>query len=202
MMSHLHNFKNTHISEKFKLGKKLITIISLSVFLLAFTACSQTNTNSNQKMVTLKTNHGDITIKLYEDKVPKTVKNFYELSKNGKYDGTIFHRVIDGFMLQGGDYENSNGTGGTSIYGKNFEDEFVAELSNVRGAISMANAGPGTNGSQFFIVHQDATYLDGRHTVFGHVTEGMDVVDKIAKVKTGTMDAPLEKVEIIKAIAK
>ncbi len=190
--------------------KKFITIIGLALFLLTFTACSQktteektkTITNSNEKMVTLQTNYGDITIKLYEDKAPKTVKNFYELAKEGKYDGTIFHRVIDGFMIQGGDYENSNGTGGKSIYGDSFEDEFAEGLSNVRGAVSMANAGPNTNGSQFFIVHQDATYLDGRHTVFGHVTEGMDVVDKIAKVKTGMMDAPVKKVEIIKAIAK
>lgn len=163
---------------------------------------SITNKFNAKDMVTLKTNYGDIKIKLYTDKTPKTTKNFYELAKEGKYDGTIFHRVIKGFMLQGGDYENSNGTGGTSIYGKAFEDEFVEGLSNVRGAVSMANAGPATNGSQFFIVQEDATYLDGRHTVFGHVVEGMDVVDKIADVKTGLYDAPVEKVEIIKAIAK
>ncbi len=189
--------------------KKSLTIIGLFISLFIFTACSkdakttkETNTNSTQKMVTLQTNYGDIKIKLYEDKTPKTVKNFYELAKKGKYDGIIFHRVIDGFMIQGGDYENSNGTGGTSIYGKAFEDEFVEGLSNVRGAVSMANAGPNTNGSQFFIVHKDAVFLDGKHTVFGQVIEGMNTVDKIAKVKTGMMDAPIEKVEIIKAIAE
>jgi cyclophilin family peptidyl-prolyl cis-trans isomerase len=192
---------------------KTLTLFVFFLFTLTLTACTPFSTNSkkttnsnyntsNQKMLTLQTNYAYIKIKLNEDKTPKTVKNFYELAKTGKYDGTIFHRVIDGFMIQGGDYENFNGTGGTSIYGKAFDDEFVSDLSNVRGAISMANAGPGTNGSQFFIVHKDATFLDGKHTVFGHVVSGMDVVDKIAKVKTGMMDAPVKKVEIIKAIAK
>lgn len=153
--------------------------------------------------VTLQTNHGDIKIQLYADKTPKTARNFYELAKRGKYDDSIFHRVIDGFMIQGGDYENHNGTGGSSIYdGGDFEDEFATGLSNVRGAISMANRGPGTNGSQFFIVHKDAVFLDGRHSVFGQVVEGMEVVDKIANVKTDLMDAPLEKVVIKKAIAE
>ncbi len=154
------------------------------------------------QQVTLKTNKGDIVVELYTKDTPKAAKNFYELSKTGKYDGTIFHRVIKGFMIQGGDYENFNGTGGQSIYGKEFENEIVDKYSNVRGALAMANRGKDTNGSQFFIVHEDATYLDGNYTVFGKVIEGMDVVDAIANTKTGMNDKPLEDIKIEKAIVK
>lgn len=162
---------------------------------LTLTGCNLTNSNMGNT-VTMKTNMGDIKLELYADKTPKTVENFIGLAKEGKYDNTPFHRVIEGFMIQGGDYENQNGTGGKSIWGTEFEDEIVPELSNVRGVISMANRGPNTNGSQFFIVQSDATYLDGRHTVFGHVTEGMDVVDKIAGVATDMMDRPLDPVVV------
>lgn len=162
---------------------------------LTLTGCNLTKSNMGET-VTMKTNMGDIKLELYADKTPKTVENFIGLAKDGKYDNIPFHRVIEGFMIQGGDYENQNGTGGKSIWGTEFEDEIVPELSNVRGVISMANRGPNTNGSQFFIVQQDAAYLDGRHTVFGHVTEGMDIVDKIAGVPTDMMDRPLEPVVI------
>lgn len=189
--------------------KKIISL-SLLVFVSGFliTGCEKPTNNTSEMpkttndTVILETNHGDITIQLYMDKTPKTAKNFYELVKTGKYDGTIFHRVIPGFMIQGGDYTNHNGTGGESIYGEEFEDEFAEGLSNVRGALSMANRGPGTNGSQFFIVHQDATFLDGKHSVFGQVIDGMDVVDKIAAVPVGPMDDPIDKVEVIKAVVK
>lgn len=153
-------------------------------------------------VVTLQTNKGDIKLKLYKDKTPKTAENFFELAKSKKYDGTIFHRVIKDFMIQGGDFENADGTGGKSIWGNEFEDEFLKGLSNVRGALSMANHGANTNGSQFFIVQKDSQFLDGRHTVFGHVIEGMDVVDEIAEQKTNLMDAPLQEIKIIKAIAE
>ena len=146
--------------------------------------------------VTLQTTKGDITLKLYADKTPKTVENFVGLAKAGKYDDTIFHRVIENFMVQGGDYENHNGTGGKSLWGEEFEDEFAEGLSHKRGTISMANRGPATNGSQFFIVHADAPYLDGRHSVFGEVTNGMDVLDEIAGVETGAFDAPIEPIKI------
>lgn len=153
--------------------------------------------SDNQTQAVIKTNKGDIAITLYADKTPKTVENFVGLAKEGKYDNTIFHRVIENFMIQGGDYENRNGTGGQSIWGKPFEDEIVPGLSHVRGSLSMANAGPGTNGSQFFIVHAPETsYLDGRHTVFGQVTSGMEVVDAMAKVDTDLMDKPLEDIII------
>lgn len=171
---------------------------------------------------TIKTNHGDIKIQLFPEQAPMTVENFVRLAKKEYYDGTIFHRVISDFMIQGGDPEG-NGTGGTSIWGHPFEDEFSRDLFNLRGALSMANSGPNTNGSQFFIVQnknmpkryikqmepagypkeiihaykQGGTpWLDGRHTVFGQVIDGMDVVDEIAKVKKNKMDKPLEDVVI------
>ena len=171
---------------------------------------------------TIKTNHGDIVIQLFPEEAPMTVENFVRLAQKGYYDGITFHRVISDFMIQGGDPEGT-GAGGQSIWGHNFEDEFSNELFNLRGALSMANAGPNTNGSQFFIVQnknmpkrfiqqlRDAQYpeevvkaykqggtpwLDHRHTVFGHVTEGMDVVDEIAKVAKDGNDKPLEDVVI------
>lgn len=171
---------------------------------------------------TIKTNHGDIVIQLFPEEAPMTVENFVRLAQKGYYDGVTFHRVISDFMIQGGDPEGT-GAGGQSIWGHNFEDEFSNELFNLRGALSMANDGPNTNGSQFFIVQnknmpkrfiqqlRDAQYpeevvkaykqggtpwLDHRHTVFGHVTEGMDVVDEIAKVGKDGNDKPLEDVVI------
>lgn len=172
---------------------------------------------------TIKTNHGDIKIQLFPEQAPMTVENFVRLAQKGYYDKTIFHRVISDFMIQGGD-PKGNGTGGTSIWNHLFEDEFSRGLFNLRGALSMANSGPNTNGSQFFIVQnknmpkryikqmepagypkeiihaykQGGTpWLDGRHTVFGQVIDGMDVVDEIAKVKKDKMDKPLEDVVII-----
>ena len=156
-----------------------------------------TMTNKNPK-VTLHTNHGDITIEVFADKVPKTAKNFVELARKGYYDGTIFHRVITDFMIQGGD-PTGTGRGGESIYGEKFEDEFHPSLSHKKGHISMANAGPNTNGSQFFIVHAEETsWLDGKHSVFGNVVNGLEIVDIIGTVPTDSGDRPLKKVEIMK----
>ena len=170
----------------------------------------------------LNTSLGIIKIKLFEKQAPMTVENFIRLSEKGYYDKTIFHRVISDFMIQGGD-PKGDGTGGSSIWGHPFEDEFSNKVFNLRGALSMANSGPNTNGSQFFIVQnknmtkrfiremepagypkeiikaykQGGTpWLDGRHTVFGQVVSGMDVVDKIAKVKKDQMDKPLKDVTI------
>lgn len=132
-------------------------------------------------MVTLKTTKGDISLELDADIAPKTVTNFITLAKRGFYDGLTFHRLIPDFMIQGGD-PKGDGTGGESIFGETFEDE-INEMKLVRGTIAMANRGPNTNGSQFFIVHADATpWLDGRHTAFGKVTEGLDVLDAIAQL--------------------
>ena len=170
----------------------------------------------------LKTSYGDIEIQLFPEQAPMTVENFVRLAQKGYYDGTTFHRVISDFMIQGGDPQG-DGTGGTSIWNHPFEDEFSRELFNLRGALSMANSGPNTNGSQFFIVQnknmpkryinqmepagypkeiinaykQGGTpWLDGRHTVFGQVISGMDIVDKIAKAKKNKLDKPLEDIKI------
>lgn len=173
----------------------------------------------------MHTSMGDIKIKMFPERTPKTAENFITHAKNGYYDGLKFHRVIKDFMIQGGD-PLGTGIGGESIWGGKFEDEFDTELHNLRGALSMANAGPNTNGSQFFIVQaKDAPanmleqmeeltdsgfprdiieayrelggtpWLDFRHTVFGQVFEGMDIVDKIAEVKT-VNDKPAEDVII------
>lgn len=171
---------------------------------------------------TIKTNQGDIKLQLFPDQVPKTVKNFVELAKQGYYKGVIFHRVIPDFMIQGGD-PTGTGAGGESIYGQAFEDEFSEELFNFKGALSMANAGPNTNGSQFFIVTNEnvpadmvgqmkaagypdeviaryqeggTPWLDFHHTVFGQVIEGMDVAQKISQGKRDFRDRPEEDVVI------
>lgn len=179
---------------------------------------------------TIKTNLGEIKIQLFEKQAPKTVNNFVQLAEKGYYDGVIFHRVIPDFMIQGGD-PTGTGRGGKSIYGKAFEDEFSDQLFNFTGALSMANAGPNTNGSQFFIVSNEhvpanmieqmkvvgypqeiidhyakvggTPWLDHRHTVFGQVITGMDVVKKISQAKRDSMDKPkkdivMEKVTIDK----
>ncbi len=181
---------------------------------------------SGETIATMKTSMGDIKIRLFAEFAPKTVENFTTHAKNGYYDGLIFHRVIKDFMIQGGDPEGT-GCGGESIWSKPFNDEFCVDLHNLRGALSMANAGPGTNGSQFFIVQAQEVdpglisqmasladrgfpaetvenykavggtpWLDFKHTVFGQVYEGMDVVDAIANVQTGRRDKPVEDVVI------
>jgi cyclophilin family peptidyl-prolyl cis-trans isomerase len=141
---------------------------------------------------TMQTNHGTIELELFDEDAPKTVENFTKLARDGFYDGVIFHRVIQDFMIQGGD-PTGTGSGGP---GYQFEDEFNDHLVE-RGALAMANAGPNTNGSQFFIVTADACpWLDGKHTVFGRVTDGMDVVDAIERVDTGPADRPRDDVRI------
>jgi len=148
-----------------------------------------------QKLVRLETNMGTIVIAL-DPNMPITAGNFETLVKKGYYDGVIFHRVISGFMLQGGD---PTGTG-RSGPGYVIKDEFTPNNRNDRGTISMANAGPNTGGSQFFINLVNNNFLDSKHPVFGKVVEGMDVVDKIAKVKTDGSDRPLQNVTIIRAV--
>lgn len=180
----------------------------------------------NDTIAIIKTNMGEIKIKLFPQFAPKTVENFTTHAKNGYYDGLIFHRVIKDFMIQGGD-PTGTGAGGQSIWGHAFPDEFTGELHNLRGALSMANAGPNTNGSQFFIVQANSCpedfimqmkqidekvfptecveayeeiggtpWLDFRHTVFGQVYDGMDVVDSIANVATKAQDKPVDDVII------
>src|SRR6058998_1975243 len=141
---------------------------------------------------TLQTNQGAIELELFDEDAPKTVENFRKLAGDGFYDGVIFHRIIKDFMIQGGD-PTGTGTGGT---GYQFEDEFN-QHKIVRGALAMANAGPNTNGSQFFIVTTgEAPWLDGKHTVFGEVSAGMDVVDKIEGLETDARDKPRQEARI------
>ena len=184
------------------------------------------NPEKGDILATIKTTMGDIKVILFPDAAPKAVENFTTHAKNGYYNGIIFHRVIPDFMIQGGD-PLGRGTGGESIWGRSFEDEFSPEYHNLRGALSMANAGPNTNGSQFFIVQADSVdgrfipqlerlpemftpdsvedyqqvggtpWLDFRHTVLGQTVEGMDVVDAIAAVERDSSDKPLEDVSVV-----
>lgn len=179
---------------------------------------------ANQKAdLTIHTNKGDIDIVLFDEETPLTAKNFRDLAARGYYNDVIFHRIIEDFMIQGGD-PTGTGMGGESVYGGSFQDEFTPTLFNLRGALSMANAGPNTNGSQFFIVtarqvpaqmlgqmkgaafpeeiietyaeQGGAPWLDQRHTVFGHVISGMEVVDAIESVETDAQDKPKEPITI------
>lgn len=150
--------------------------------------------------VKLSTNFGDIILELYPTAAPKAVENFVGLTEKGYYDGIIFHRVIRDFMIQWGD-PTGTGRGGKSLWHRAFEDEFLdPDLTHVKWVISMANAGRNTNGSQFFIVTaDDASFLDRKHTIFGHVVEGMDIVEKIESSATDRNDKPKDEVKIITA---
>lgn len=224
-------------------------ILSISVFLFGCSQATDNNKDNNQnenlqggiemnleqlnppkqgeEIAVMKTNHGDIKIRLFPEVAPKAVENLITHAKDGYYDGVTFHRVLNEFMIQGGDPEGT-GRGGKSIWGSSFEDEFDINYHNIRGALSMANAGANTNGSQFFIVQKTEVdqgfidqmksigeeggfpevvvkayqelggtpWLDYKHTVFGQVFEGMDVVDEIAGVKVDSQGKPAEPVII------
>jgi len=152
--------------------------------------------------IVFETTQGDIEFKLFPEIAPKTCENFETHVKNGYYDGIIFHRIIRQFMIQGGDPTGS-GRGGESIWGRPFEDEVTPEvIFDKPGLLAMANAGPGTNGSQFFITTVPCPWLNGNHTIFGEVASGMENVTKLENVKTGMMDRPVEEQKIIKAYVK
>ena len=156
----------------------------------------------NEKLVAkINTTMGDIEIELFPSKTPKTVENFVGLATQNYYDGIIFHRVIEQFMIQGGDPTGS-GSGGKSYFGGNFEDEFHESLThNGPGILSMANAGPNTNGSQFFITLVPTPWLDGKHSVFGKVIGGLDVVEAIGKVATSKpFDKPMKDIVMNKVV--
>ncbi|KAH6697504.1 peptidyl-prolyl cis-trans isomerase-like 1 [Plectosphaerella plurivora] len=149
--------------------------------------------------VSLETTMGTILVELYTTHAPKTCTNFSTLAKRGYYDNTIFHRIIPNFMVQGGD-PTGTGRGGASIYGDKFADELDPSLRHTgAGILSMANAGPDTNGSQFFITLAPAPWLDGKHTIFGRVKSGMAVVKRMGLVRTGAEDRPEEEVKIVRA---
>ena len=173
--------------------KKTVIFIMAAILLIGGWMYYNNMNKNKEKIVFIETNIGDIKIKLYED-MSITAGNFEKLVNEGFYDGVIFHRVIDGFMIQGGD---PTGTG-MSGPGYTIKDEFKGHKNN-RGTISMANAGPNTGGSQFFINLVNNNFLDSKHPAFGEVIEGIDVVDKIGKVKTNVDDRPIDEVKIIKA---
>jgi cyclophilin family peptidyl-prolyl cis-trans isomerase len=153
------------------------------------------------KVVVMKTTNGTMTIKMFTKEAPKTALNFMGLAQKGYYNGIIFHRIIKSFMIQGGD-PTGTGMGGESIYGEKFDDEFNSDLKNIPYSLSMANSGPNTNGSQFFINHVDNGFLNNKHAVFGQVVDGLDNVDKIIKVKTDGSDKPVKEVKMISVDVK
>ncbi|KAI4460661.1 peptidyl-prolyl cis-trans isomerase-related [Holotrichia oblita] len=149
--------------------------------------------------VRLITNFGPLNLELYCDVVPKTCENFIKHAANGYYNGTKFHRSIRNFMIQGGDPTNT-GRGGKSIWGKKFEDEFKQNLSHTgRGVLSMANSGPNTNSSQFFITYRSCKHLDNKHTIFGKVVGGMETLSEMEKIEVDNKDRPIEDIILIRA---
>ncbi|KAJ2455883.1 Peptidyl-prolyl cis-trans isomerase-like 1 [Coemansia sp. RSA 2336] len=152
----------------------------------------------SQGNVVLETTLGNITLELYWNETPRTCKNFHELSKRGYYNNVKFHRIIHDFMIQGGD-PTGTGRGGESIYGEKFEDEITSLKHTGAGILSMANSGPNTNGSQFFITLAPTPHLDKKHTVFGRVSKGMNVVKNMGQVATDGKDQPLDNIMILKA---
>jgi len=194
-------------------SNRLLIFTALLFVATAFTAFAQASdvttdkedTSVDKEIAVIETNHGSIEIEFYREDAPKTVENFVELAKRGYYDGVTFHRVINGFMIQGGD-PTGTGSGGESIYGKRFDDETDAnsplyQTGYKRGVVAMANAGPNTNGSQFFIMHKDYN-LPPNYTIFGHVVNGIETVDAIAGVATGRGDRPKEDVVMKKVTIK
>jgi len=183
--------------------RKVFFLLMISM-LTALTLCKaqeKENGVANQ-IVVLETNQGSIEIKLYPEFAPKACENFVGLVKKGYYNGIVFHRVIKSFMIQGGD-PTGTGSGGQSIWGKPFDDEFSDKIQfDRKGLLAMANAGPSTNGSQFFITTVATPWLNGHHTIFGEVVNGYETVDKIENTPTASGDRPVQEQKIIKAYIK
>ena len=172
---------------------------SLPFFFLAMKTGDRDGRGMEETIVTIETNQGPIELKLYPQLAPKTCENFVGLIKKGYYDGIIFHRIIPEFMLQCGD-PTGTGRGGESIWGKAFEDECTTDLVFDKvGLLAMANSGPNTNGSQFFITTAKTPWLNMRHTIFGEVTKGYEVVEKIEAVPRDGSDKPIDEQKIVKA---
>ena len=183
--------------------KKELILLSL-IILLGCAGSVETNVDNNggenmNRHVLMETSMGNVEIELYEDKAPATTKNFVDLIEKGFYDGIIFHRVIDGFMIQGGD-PSGDGTGGP---GYEIKDEFGPGLKHdSKGILSMANAGPNTGGSQFFITLGPTPHLDGRHAIFGKVVIGMPIIEQPGKVEVDGSDRPKEEIKMVKVSIK
>lgn len=179
--------------------RRYATILLMMIFAAGCATASQIKGGD---MVVLETNQGNIEIKLMPDVAPKACENFTKLVEKGYYNGLIFHRVIKDFMIQGGD-PTGTGAGGSSIWGKPFADEFNSKVDfSKKGLLAMANSGPNTNGSQFFITTVPTPWLDNHHTIFGEVVSGYDVVQKIENCKTARGDRPMSEQKIIKAYVK
>ena len=177
----------------------LKTIMLMTCLTLICSGAVNAQDKQSNTIVFLETNQGTITIKLYPNVAPKTCENFVGLIKKGYYDGLIFHRVIPNFMIQGGD-PTGTGMGGQSLWGGKFADEFSPDVQFTKpGLLAMANSGPATNGSQFFITAVPTPHLNNHHTIFGEVIEGMDVVEKIINTPRDGADRPIEEQKIIKA---
>ena len=177
--------------------KKWLSLLTAMVSLITLNA-----EELMQKTFVIETNQGTFEVTLKPEIAPKTCENFSKLVAKGYYDGIVFHRIIKDFMIQGGD-PTGTGRGGESAFGKPFEDEVTPAVKfNKQGLLAMANAGPSTNGSQFFITTVETPWLNLKHTIFGEVTKGYDVIKKIEGVKTGLGDRPIEPVKIIKAYPK
>ena len=176
--------------------------IFLFMFLMIILTFSGGNVMAEELTVILETTQGKIELKLYPELAPKTCENFVGLVKKGYYDGVIFHRVIKNFMIQSGD-PTGTGRGGESLWGRPFKDECRPDLGfDKKGLLAMANAGPNTNGSQFFITTVPTPWLNMHHTIFGEVVDGYDVVEKIENVSKDNRDKPLKDPKIIKAYLK
>ena len=198
MRGEIMNMKNNYFLN-FPLGKRILILCLLLITALYLTGCAEKEGNNMSKTAVFETSKGTFEIELYTGKAPITTKNFIDLVEKGFYDGLIFHRVIAGFMLQGGDPEGK-GTGGP---GYEIEDEFHPDLKHdSEGILSMANSGPNTGGSQFFITLAATPWLDGKHAVFGNVISGLGVVKAIGDVETGFQDKPAEDVVIKKITIK
>ncbi len=184
-----------------------VFLVAAGIFSLTMTGCVQaqkeeTGMGANESVVVLETNQGNVEIKLFNDVAPKACENFKGLVAKGYYNGLIFHRVIKSFMVQGGD-PTGTGRGGESLWGGRFEDEFSPNVKfDRKGLLAMANSGPATNGSQFFITTVPTPWLNNRHTIFGEIVAGYDVVQKIENVEVGPGDRPVEEQKIIKAYLK
>jgi peptidylprolyl isomerase len=180
--------------------KTISSIILMTLTMTGLIAKEAKNMEKKREVVALfETNQGNFEITLMPEVAPKACENFVGLAKKGYYDGLIFHRVIQGFMIQSGD-PTGTGTSGQSIYGKSFEDEVSLNIKfNDKGILAMANRGPNTNGSQFFITTAATPWLQNKHTIFGKVSKGYEVVEKIQSTKTGPQDRPLEA-QLIKKV--
>ncbi|RZC90810.1 hypothetical protein C5167_028641 [Papaver somniferum] len=160
------------------------------------------NAEGEAPEVTVETSMGSFTIELYYKHAPRTCRNFLELSRRGYYDNVKLHRIIKDFIVQGGD-PTGTGRGGESIYGSKFEDEITTQLKHTgAGILSMANAGPNTNGSQFFITLAPTPSLDGKHTIFGRICKGMEIVKRLGSVQTNNNDRPIHDVKILRTSVK